>query len=122
MKLRSLIKKVSFKSMFNELYRIFYKDTLSQDKVIETTISYHKMYENLETLPSHDNLGYKIYIGQSFGAEKEIDVCLLGESSNDLLPLHHLSLPELLDLKIHKTLKMRDTECMAYIFEAMMND
>lgn len=117
MTLRELIQKVRFKSMFNYLYKNYYKDeALTEYQIIELTIELGKLYKKLRELPKSYMDIYKIYVTQPFGTDKIIDVCLYQESKDELTPFNELPIESIIDLEIFRALKMTDSECMAYIF------
>lgn len=123
MTLRELAQKVTFKSMFNHLYREYYKDEhLKDHEIIELTINFSKIYRKLLDLPKSYMDIYKIYVTQPIGTNKIIDVCLYQEYKDDLIPFHELPLEDIIDLEIYRALKMSDSECMAYIFRQIQKN
>lgn len=117
MTLRDLVQKVTFKSMFNYLYKNYYKDEgLTESEVIELTITHDKLYKKLLKLPKSYMDIYKIYVTQPVGADTIIDVCLYEEGRDELVSFSELPLESIIDLEIFRALKMTDGECMAYIF------
>lgn len=117
MTLRELAKKVRFKSMFNYLYKNFYKDEgLTENQIIELSIELNRIYKKLRELPKSDIDMYKIYVTQPVGADTIIDVCLYEEGQDELVTFRELPIESIIDLEIFRALKMTDGECMAYIF------
>lgn len=117
MTLRELAKKVRFKSMFNYLYKNYYKDEeLTEHQIIELSIELNNLYKKLRGLPKSNIDTYKIYVTQPVGANTIIDVCLYKEREDELITLRELPLESIIDLEIFRALKMTDGECMAYIF------
>ena len=117
MTLRELAKKVRFKSMFNYLYKIFYKDEgLTENQIIELSIELNRIYKKLRELPKSNIDIYKIYVTQPVGTGTIIDVCLYEEGQDELVTFRELPIESIIDLEIFRALKMTDGECMAYIF------
>jgi hypothetical protein len=123
MTLRELAQKVTFKSMFNHLYREYYKDEhLSDHAIIELTINFSKIYKRLLELPKSYMDIYKIYVTQPIGTNKIIDVCLYEEDKDELIPFNDLDIEQVIDLEIYRALKLTDSECMAYIFRQIQKN
>lgn len=123
MTLRDLVQKVTFKSMFNHLYKEYYRDELLQDnQIIELTIEFSKIYKKIIKLPKSNIDIYKIYVTQPVGTDKIIDVCLYQESKDELIPFSELPIESIIDLEIFRALKMSDSECMAYIFRQIQKN
>jgi len=123
MTLRELAKKVRFKSMFNYLYKNFYKDeALTANQVTELSIELNRIYKKLRQLPKGDIDTYKIYVTQPVGADTIIDVCLFEEGRDELVTFSELPIESIIDLEIFRALKMTDGECMAYIFRQMQKN
>lgn len=123
MTLRELAKKVRFKSMFNYLYKNFYKDeNLTENEITELSIQLNKIYKKLRELPK-SNIGiYKIYVTQPIGANSIVDVCLYQESKDELVSFSDIPTESIIDLEIFRALKMTDGECMAYIFRQIQKN
>ena len=123
MTLRELAKKVRFKSMFNYLYKNFYKDEgLTESQIIELSIELNKIYKKLGELPKSNIDTYKIYVTQPVGTDTIIDVCLFEEGRDELVAFSELSIESIIDLEIFRALKMTDGECMAYIFRQIQKN
>lgn len=123
MTLRELVQKVTFKSMFNHLYKNYYKDEgLKEHEIIELTIEHGKLYKKLLELPRSYMGIYKIYITQPVGTNRIIDVCLYQDKKDELIPFNELPLEDIIDLEIYRALKMSDSECMAYIFRQIQKN
>lgn len=123
MTLRELAKKVRFKSMFNYLYKYFYKDeSLTENEITELSIELNKIYKKLRELPKSDVGLYKIYVTQPVGTDTIIDVCLLKEVQDELVTFSELPIESIIDLEIFRALKMTDGECMAYIFRQIQKN
>ena len=117
MTLRDLVQKVTFKSMFNHLYKNYYKDEgLSESEVIELTIAHGKLYKKLLKFPKSYMDIYKIYVTQPAGTNEIIHVCLYEDKKDELISFNELDVEQVIDLEIYRALKMTDSECMAYIF------
>jgi hypothetical protein len=117
MTLRDLVQKVTFKSMFNHLYKNYYKDEgLTESEVIELTIAYGKLYKKLLKFPKSYMDIYKIYVTQPAGTNEIIHVCLYEDKKDELISFNELDVEQVIDLEIYRALKMTDSECMAYIF------
>jgi hypothetical protein len=117
MTLRDLVQKVTFKSMFNHLYKNYYKDEgLTKSEVIELTIAHGKLYKKLLKFPKSYMDIYKIYVTQPAGTNEIIHVCLYEDKKDELISFNELDVEQVIDLEIYRALKMTDSECMAYIF------
>lgn len=123
MTLRDLIEKVPFKSMFNHLYKEYYKhENLKDSEIIELTIWHGKIYKNLLDMPKKQTENYKIYVTQPVGTDKIIDVCLFNEFKDELVPFNELEVSDVIDLEVYRALKMSNEECMAYIFRQIQKN
>lgn len=123
MTLRELVQKITFKTMFNYLYKEYYKDeALTEYQIMELTIELGKLYKKLLELPKSYMDIYKIYVTQPVGTDRIIDVCLYQESQDELIPFSELPIESIIDLEIFRALKMNDGECMAYIFRQIQKN
>jgi len=117
MTLRKLIQTSSYSSAFNVLRRHYYPNE-QDEKLIEYSVTYRRVCEELMDLPSPPKSNFKIYITEkedSLEGEKYIDVCLYDEENDELYGIDLTSWDELIDMEIYKATEMDNPTTLAHI-------
>tara|TARA_Y100000310_G_scaffold136153_1_gene135045 strand:+ start:685 stop:1152 length:468 start_codon:yes stop_codon:yes gene_type:complete len=117
MTLRKLIQTSSYSSAFNILRSHYYPDE-ANEKLVEYSVAYRKVCEELMNLPFTSGSDFKIYITEkedSLEGEKYIDVCLYDEENDELYGIDLTSWDELIDMEIYKATKMDNPTSLAHI-------
>ena len=80
MTLRESLKLTSYKSVFNYIYKLFYKGKVhNNDKIMEIDCSYSNVFKKLLSLPVKETTNHSIYIAGIGNLSTDVDVCLLDE-------------------------------------------
>lgn len=82
MTLKDLIRKNSFKKVFNLIYGNYYKET-PYNEVVEADLKYRIAWDQLKTMEAKDS-EYSIHLVET---DKEIDCCLYDEKEDELCAL-----------------------------------
>ena len=122
MTLRELINKCSYKSVFNVLYREYYKGR-EDVEVSYIDLSYLGVWKELIKIDLNLNKDYKIYITEGedsvFDGEKYIDVCLYSIAEKERYAMDTTLWSELIDMEVYKGVEMDDTKALAHILWEM---
>ena len=116
MTLRELLKETPYKSVFNTIYKLFYQEKKYLNyKIIEADVAYSKVCKILLDLPEKEVENHRIYIAGVGSASKEVDVCFLDEVEDEIYSFDFVAWADIIDMKILKTAKISDIECLAHI-------
>jgi hypothetical protein len=113
MTLRELINKSAYKSVFNVLYRDYYKNR-DDEEVSYIDLAYLRVWDELINKDLNLNKDYKIYIREAKG-EDGIDVCLHSVKENKTYAIDFTLWSELIDMEVYKEFEIEGTEALAHI-------
>lgn len=83
MTLRELLKEISYKEVFNLIYKNFLKPkNMLRSDIMDQDIEFHALFMSLRNLPEKELTNNKIYITH---INEEIDVCLFDEKKMKFL-------------------------------------
>ena len=119
MTLRELLKKSSYKPVFNEIYKNYYF-RLPVERVTLADISYQRVYTDLKKKAPHDDGGCNIYITKT-GKEEEpyIDVLLYNRVEDSLYSLDFYPWSQLIDCPIDNTADIENSAVLAHVLWEM---
>lgn len=120
MTLRQSLRKHSYKTVFNIIFKNFLQDK-SCTEVYSLDLNFLAAWNSLVNTESYDN--YKncsIYLVEieddlEDPPEQIVDVCLIDSAEDALQALDFLSWGEIIDLDIKNSTNLSDKECLAYI-------
>ena len=119
MTLRDLLVKSSYKKTFNQIYKLYLKDSRNKDQISKIDVLYYGFFEMLKALPKSigdlDGKGNKIYVTHTSGDEPVVDVCFFDKNKDELFALDFIDWNDIIDLEIYKTFQSSDEECLAHI-------
>lgn len=115
MTLRDLISSCTFKKTFNELYKSYFKNCLTNDEIQKLDLRYYKFFEYLKSLPESKTSSDKIYVTHTSGEDFVIDVCFLDKHKDELFALDFVDWDDIIDLEVYRTFQISDEECLAHI-------
>ena len=111
MTFRNILRKTSFSSIFNVLYKEFYyKD--SDDETVNTSVSYRRAIAELLSLKSREALS-KIHL-YTTDAKPYIEVCLV-DKNGEAFALDLTLWEDLIDCEITTEKKMSEVDICAHI-------
>ena len=117
MTLRELLKEVSYKEVFNLIYKNFLKpQKLSRAKIMDQDIEYHALFMCLRNLPHTEPQSNKIYITY---INESIDVCLFDEEKDEIFTLDSMGYKYIIDMEIYKAIDIGQAETLAHILRAI---
>lgn len=117
MTLRESLKITSYKSIFNCIYNLFYKEKgHSKAFLTEIDCSYLKFYKKLLSLSYSENSDHSIYL--LFSGD-DIDVCLLDDLNDEVYSLCFVDWSSIIDMKIINSVKISAPEYLARILWEM---
>jgi|LULG01.1.fsa_nt_gb hypothetical protein len=123
MTLRELVQKSSHAAMFDCIRKHYYLDK-SEEELIELTLAYRHVGDELSSLPNNLNPEHKIYITEKVVEEidgrmkynrKFIDVCLYDKKNDELYAIDLVSWGDIIDMEIYKAVEMDDHTALAHI-------
>ena len=109
---RDLIKGVSYKSIFNEIYKCYLKNK-NDDKVINLSIGVHNLIKKIRQSQQKNNLGRSVIITEL--EDDKYDVNFLEKESDSMLSLETLKIEHIIDLEILAPPKLKPIEVLAHI-------
>jgi len=122
MTLRESVRICSHSSLFNELYKEYYKNQ-SEDNLINYSILYREVCGELLNKIENPNSDLKLYITEKdeedfsspFFPKKSVDACLYNEKLDELQPLDFVSWGDIIDCEIYKAIEISDSASLAHI-------
>jgi hypothetical protein len=120
--LRELVRTCSHSSVFNILYKEYYKNQ-SEDNLINYSILYREVCDELLNKLKNPNSDLKLYITEKdeedftdpFFPKKVVDICLYNEKLDELLPMDFVLWSEIVDCEIYESIKISESEILAHI-------
>lgn len=118
MNLKDLISSVNYKSVFNIVYKEYYKDKkYSNSKMMDVDYAYSKVFENLKSKEINKEekpLSITFQIHENEG-DKFVDTCLYDEDKDELMALDFVSWDILLGYNINNSLNLSPEEMAAHL-------
>jgi hypothetical protein len=109
------LKSNSYKSIFNYIQKEFYpSDIYKNEEIMSKDMFFHRLYLSLCSLDIEHLSKHKLYVTQFYDKEEKIDICVLEEMEDALLPLDLFSCSQLLSLNVEKALKIKDSNWLAF--------
>ena len=113
MTLRELLTEVSYKSVFNFIYKEFlFPQKLDHSEVMEFDIECHAFFMLLRNASEKDPENNKIYITH---IDEKIDVCLFNELNDEIFSLDSVDFKHIIDMEIYKAINIDDISTLAHI-------
>ena len=115
MTFRELVNGCSFKSVFNKIQSLYYKDA-KEDELEKASYNYRKVFDSLSRKPNNQNDDWRIYITEKEeDGDKYIDVCYYNELDDEIFAIDFVSWSDLIDLEIYYCVDLDDTTALANI-------
>jgi hypothetical protein len=117
MKLKDLFKNVSYKQIFNIIYKEYYKDkNHTKDDIINFDLAYRKAYEDLSVMPVQETDNLTIVLQNAeIDDNKFIDVCIKDSKTNEIFALDFLSWNEVANYDVELREDMENEQIAAHI-------
>lgn len=118
MNLKDLISSVNYKSVFNIVYKEYYKDKkYSNSKMMDVDYAYSKVFENLKSKEINKEEKPLSIIFQILENEEEkfVDTCLYDEDEDELIALDFVSWDILLGYNINNPSNLSTEEMVAHL-------
>ena len=117
MTLRSLIKKCSYKNVFNIIYKEYYLNkSHSKNKITEADLAYFKVFESLKVLPKKTTPKLEFHLQNAkIDEEKYISVTLHDGGSNEVFACDFQPWSNLIDCEIHSHVELSGDQILAHI-------
>jgi len=113
MTLRELLNEVSYKEVFNLIFRTFLKlKDMSRSDIMDEDIEFHAFFMSLRNLPEKEPANNKIYITH---INEEIDVCLFDEKKDEIFALDSMRYEYIIDMEIYKAVNIDNASTACYI-------
>ena len=121
MNIPELFKQSSYKSVFNCIYKTYYKDKkYTQDEIVNCDLSYRKAFDAIQNVESKQNKTFIIELQDAEAdGEKFIDVCLREVDSKEIFALDFTSWSEISSYEILTRNDLSTHEMAAHILWEM---
>jgi hypothetical protein len=119
MTLRELLDSCRYKSVFNVIYKHYYKGkSYSNSELTEIDVRYYKVWGDIKELPPSDSDGLCLSLGKKNEPEASfIDVFLCDEKKNETFALDFFPWSKLIDMNIKREAspELTNDEVLAHI-------
>ena len=109
---RDLIKGISYKTIFNEIYRCYLKNKSVQE-ITELSIEIHHVIQKIRQSKEKNNIARAVIITEL--EDNQYDVNFLEKESDSMLSLESLKLEHIIDLEVLAPPKLNHIEILAHI-------
>lgn len=109
---RDLIKGISYKTIFNEIYRCYLKNKSVQE-ITELSIEIHHLIQKIRQSKEKNNIARSVIITEL--EDNRYDVNFLEKESDSMLSLESLKLEHIIDLEVLAPPKLNHIEILAHI-------
>lgn len=109
---RDLIKGISYKTIFNEIYKCYLKNKSTQE-ITELSIEIHHLIQKIRQSKEKNNIARAVIITEL--EDDHYDVNFLEKESDSMLSLESLKLEHIIDLEILAPPKLNHIEVLAHI-------
>ena len=109
---RDLIKGISYKTIFNEIYRYYLKNKSVQE-ITELSIEIHHLIQKIRQSKEKNNIARSVIITEL--EDNQYDVNFLEKESDSMLSLESLKLEHIIDLEVLAPPKLNHIEILAHI-------
>lgn len=109
---RDLIKGISYKTIFNEIYRCYLKNK-SIHKITELSVEIHNLIQKIRQSQEKNNIARAVIITEL--EDDQYDVNFLEKESDSMLSLESLKLEHIIDLEVLAPPKLNRIEVLAHI-------
>lgn len=116
MKVSDYLRKSSYKYIFNQLQKEFYpRDSFENDEIISKDMFFYRLYASLNSLTEKKLDDHKLYVTQFSDKLEKVDICILDEKEDALIPLDFFSCSEILSLQVLKTFNIEESTWLAFL-------
>ena len=117
MTLRDLLRKCSYKNVFNIIHKEYYKGKFPEEKIKEADQGYLHVYYELQSLKKKPSEEYQIYIcrEEDAGGEKFIDVALYCAEDEQVYAIDLTPWEDLIDAEIKNDTEFQQDKVLAHI-------
>ena len=109
---RDLIKGISYKTIFNEIYKCYLKNK-SVHEITELSIEIHHLIQKIRQSKEKNNIARAVIITEL--EDDQYDVNFLEKESDSMLSLESLKLEHIIDLEVLAPPKLNHIEVLAHI-------
>ena len=109
---RDLIKGISYKTIFNEIYKCYLKNKSVQE-ITELSIEIHHLIQKIRQSKEKNNIARSVIITEL--EDDHYDVNFLEKESDSMLSLESLKLEHIIDLEVLAPPKLNHIEVLAHI-------
>jgi hypothetical protein len=115
MTLRELLKRKSFKSIFNVVYKNYLKEE-SEEKVINFSIGFENAFDELKSVEHHSETKNLIVLNEvERDGEQIIDVCLFDHDQDEHYSLDFMDWGEIIECNVIAPKKLNQTQIIGHI-------
>ena len=109
---RDLIKGISYKTIFNEIYKCYLKNKSTQE-ITELSIEIHYLIQKIRQSKEKNNIARAVIITEL--EDDQYDVNFLEKESDSMLSLESLKLEHIINLEVLTPPKLNHIEVLAHI-------
>jgi hypothetical protein len=109
---RDLLKRKSYKTIFNEIYRLYLKNK-TDDQIINLSIDIHNLINKIRQSKEKNNIAKAVIITEL--EDDKYDVNFLEKESDSMLSLESLKLEHIIDLEVLAPPKLKELEILGHI-------
>ena len=109
---RDLLKGKSYKTIFNEIYRLYLKNK-SEDEITELSIDIHNLIQKIRQSKEKNNIARAVIVTEL--EDDQYDVNFLEKESDSMLSLESLKLEHIIDLEVLAPPKLKELEILGHI-------
>ena len=115
MTLRELLKRKSFKNIFNVIYKNYIKDE-AEEKVINFSIGFNRAFDELKCVEQHIKDKNLIVLNEVKRDEEQIiDVCFFDHEQDEHHALDFMDWGQIIECEVVAPKKLNQTEIIAHI-------
>ena len=121
MKTIDLLKKTSYKQIFNQIQKKFYpREEYSNIEILSKDMFFMRLHASLCNLSEKVTPQHSLLITQFHDQEEEVDICVLDEKEDALMPLDFFKCEELVWMNFNKSINIDNPVWIAYFMHEIV--
>lgn len=121
MKTIDLLKKTSYKQIFNQIQKKFYpRDEYSNLEILNKDVFFMRLHVSLCDLSERIVPQHSLLITQFHDQKEELDICVLDEKEDALMPLDFFTCEELVWMNFNKSINIDNPDWIAHFIHEIV--
>jgi K+ transporter len=117
---KEILSKVSYKEVFNFIFREWLKNaSLSRSEIMDQDIEYHALFMSLRNSTESASENLKIYVTH---IGNTIDVCLLDQMTDEIINLNSVKYKSIANMEVFKAIKIDNVKLISYILKSIKDE